>query len=702
MLPIPDELLSSIFELLPIEDLKALRLCQRGWSVLVSRILFRKATFCLAQARDKRNEQFDFLTTPLTCMNGNMTPGHLVRDLLVHHQQKSGPLAVLPRLNCSMPSITHLEINECRCFNRRDWGPYYVFDSLNFAPLPIEEYRRDPHDEPSIDAYEAWQAATNEWSCLQSIAIHSLQMSKGGQSLPAATPLMTHLNLGKKLQLDVYTFFDLPSLFPSLRFLSSTVDNYGGDNPTPGKIANALLNHLEKLRKHHEMGKQDGLSPTAGLVWSNLTQLELEMFFTPLEGCYYLLVLAMIAPNLAKLTYNQTSHEHDTSNPVEVPPETVNACLLSNGYPPSFKALQSVEITNASINTMMASALFRTTEQLEQFHLEWTSVTPVDGEIDNEIRDYSPEHPLFQHLRALSKPSLRNFYFGYRRSIYGSQFLASIDVPAFAHLVTLKFAGVREICMEKVLEQLPRLEHLEFNILKCGNHDNGAPIVNYPVHRVPHVLKTMSINVLYRQYLVALKNLDNINPGTIHYRFTSSFGFDPATKAPNEDDTLFTWLVPDAQKMVMGMHQWADSPNTDVRLSWMCFPSSRLAGLDLTYPTMCLSDSHVRFSHVRDEFGAIVVYQAEPGPGDSKLSIYHIDKDGWNNKSLKNELELVDSLKALQPVLKSRQKKNRKGRFDVNEHFGFGIVGPSTATVLLVLATNIQTLKVNTQGMFEC
>ncbi|KAI8067142.1 hypothetical protein BC940DRAFT_301388 [Gongronella butleri] len=684
---LPDELLTCIFNYLPIYDLKTVRLCQRRWNRGSSSLLFKKATFCLAQPLDKRNEQLDFLTTPLTC--SSTAPGYLVRDLLIHHQHKPGPLNLLSRLNDTMPSIARLKIDKCACYPKLDFWATRRINRVRGIRLqqPSSPERDDPDVDRPIDVNATWQAAMMRWSNLQSIELQGAQL---GMTIDWASPvntLVTHLNLDHdEVRLDANIFSKMPSMFPSLRYLACLVRDESGTN--------ALLDQLRELRAYYEKSEQELVS--RGLAWTTLREMKLRLFLNPLDTCYLLLAVAMMARNLANLTLIETRYGHDASDPFPVSPENAGACVLSDGLPPSFKALQSLKIQNVCVNTLMASALFRTTEQLARFDLDWSRAFVFNDNID-EIQAYTPDHALFDGMRTISKPTLREFAFKYHDLIHGCQLLACIIVPAFTDLVKLKIDLIKELCMDMVLEQMPRLEILELRMSSSATDENGTPVVKYPTRRVPHALKNVDIEVSYDQGLVAPKNLDNINPGTIHYRFTEHFAFDWAYKEPNDDDTFFTWLAPDAQKMVMDVNQWREAPGVDMSLSWACFPKCHLAELVLCKPEMKVGD----FGHPsldRDPFGAIVEYQAEPGPDDPKLRIYHLDKDGLAIKSLNHESDLIGFLETLLPVLYIQQKEVRHRRRRNSpyyyEPFEFDFPGPATATLLIVLAKAIDKTNV--------
>ncbi|KAI8067146.1 hypothetical protein BC940DRAFT_319581 [Gongronella butleri] len=631
----PDELLTCIFEHVPVNDLKMVRLCQRRWSVLSSRILFKKTTFCLAQPSEKQAEQFDFLMTPLTCSE-NATPGQLARNLLVHHQHLAGPLALLPRLNAPMPSITHLDIDACKCYKTRN----YVLDDI-----------------PSSVTNELWHAAAKQWLSLQSIAIRTLQIGMGGSRVPVASALVTHLNLGT-MRLRFNNFFELPSMFPCLHFLSCKIDTQDSDDPTVFMETNFMLNHLRKIRPHYETGEL----VSRGQAWASLSTLEWYMYMSPLDECYLLLALAMVAPNLTDLTYKLYA-ARDAFGPFDVPAEALNACVLSNGHLPSFKVLQSVEIEGACINDLMASALFGTTQSLMKCHIRGLHTKPRDG--DNEFRDDLAICALVRHYLHLSGTStLRDVAFSSCHALNGSQLLVSMSELAFANVVTLALGlGVEKNAWTR-----------------------GAPVVKYPARRVPHNLKDLFVTVLFRQNLTAPKNIENINPGIIRYSFDYAFKFDLTTMAPNEDDALFMWLGPDAQKMAMDVHNWANAPETDVRLSWMGF-SCHMASLTLKRPTL-----HLEGASTFEQFGVVVIYQAAPGPGDPKLRIYYVDGSDRKEMLLDNELDLVSRLEAVRPVVSKRLKERRTQFLPGQSEHVHGI--PSTTTVLIVLAKKIDNLEV--------
>ncbi|KAI8064766.1 hypothetical protein BC940DRAFT_305332 [Gongronella butleri] len=689
----PDEVFTKIFEFLPVDDLKTLRLCKKHWSILSSPVLFKKAIFCLSQPQTRQMQHFAFFTTPLTCSN-DATPGHLVRDLFLHHQHDVDSLKLLPRLNRTIPWIKHLDINHCQCNQTQDSQTRTML-----APTMRRATTGEPPDDTSssIDVNASWQTAMNQWSNLQSVAIRSILVDGAyGPRLPAASTLVTHLDLSRVwLLLDVTTFLQLPSLFPSLHFLSCSVKKELDGTTAQENVSNALLQHLRKLRANHETRNHQWTSND--MIWPSLDELNLLLTLKPLDACYLLLVLVMMVPNLTKLSFwLMISLEDSSENMIEMPLEAKEACLLNTRQPLSLMALRKLVITNVRDNELMASALFLTTQQLEHIDVGWTHKALRDNDNDNDLHDYTPEHTFFRHLAQMRKPTIRHFSFengGFGTRVH--QLLHCIDVPAFAQLVTLEIAFIKDLCMDNVLDQMPQLEELYVDMPSCGDRDTGAPVVQFPTCRVPHALKIMELKVLHHQFLGAPQNIENINPGVIRYLFDFHFCFDPSTMAPDQDDTLFAWLAPGAQKMVMDLHHWACAPGEDVCLSWACFPSCHLAELDIERPRMHVDDYGYPERDC-DDFGAVVVYQANPGPGVSKLHLYYAGDDGRQlDKPLRSELDLVDNLKTHLPDLQRRQKENRQWRWEKEPDAHFEAIGPATATVLIVLATRIDNLKLN-------
>ncbi|KAI8064765.1 hypothetical protein BC940DRAFT_369088 [Gongronella butleri] len=691
----PDDVATRIFENLPGDDLKTLRLCQKHWNILSSPLLFRKVTFCLDQPQDKQMEQLDFLTTPLTCSN-NVTPGYLVRDLFFHHQHDATPLALLPRLNGAMPWIKYLDIDVCRCAQLLEARMRMILNRTISATTGTSQGDSEASSLPDVNA--SWQAAVNQWPNLLSVAVRSILNGPNGPRIPSASTLVTHLNLscGMQLQLDVITVFQLPSLFPSLHYLSCVVKRQSERIPSPESVTNAILQHLNKLLRTHKMDNGQ-LVMSQRRTWPFIAEMNLWLALEPLDTCYFMLVLAMIAPDLKKLTHNTLCNYSELLGPMEVPLEAARACVLSNGLSPSFNALQSYTTNVLCVNELMVSALFRKTQQLEHLDVGWVQKKFPPGDYnDDRFHDYTPEHVFFRQLAHISKLTIRHFAFSNGGSgTRVSQLLTCLDIPAFAHLVKLETTFINEICLHKLFSQMPQLEELVADMPSCGDRDTGAPIVKYPTRCVPHALKKMNLTVKYYQFLGTLDNIANINPGIINYAFDSVCCFDPSTRAPDQDDALFTWLVPCAQKMVMDLHHWACAPDKDARLSWMCFPSCHLAGLDIRGPMM-LVDDFGEIGWDGDDFGAVVVYQADPGPDVAKLHLYYAGDDGRQlDKPLHNELDLVGSLEEILPDLQRRQKENRQYRWDTDPDLHFEAIGPATATVLMVLATKIDILTLN-------
>ncbi|KAI8064767.1 hypothetical protein BC940DRAFT_305333 [Gongronella butleri] len=694
---LPDEIWICIFEHLPGSDLKSLRLCQKHWSLLSTPLVFKKAIFCFSQPQDRQFQQFDFLRSPLTYSN-NVTSGHLVRHLFVHHPHEAGSLAVLPRLNDTMPWIKHLDINQCRCRYSRAHQVLNRIRALREAPNIVPEEVSSAADS-AIDVNAAWEAAEDQWLNLESIAIHTFLRVANGPRTPAASALVTHLNLtALSMDLDIVTFLKLPTLFPSLRCLSCSVEMETRRTQVPRVITILLLQHLDTLHGRDETANTQLMGND--MVWPFLSEMHLTLSLLSLDACYLLLALPMMAPGLGTLTYkNMYSFNQALGEvPMDEPLVDARAYMLSDGHPPSFKALQSLAIKNVAIHSLMASALFHTTQQLAHLDVEWKHEFRRAHEV--VLHDYTPEHAFFRRLAMMNNAKIRHFAFYHgNHAIHAHQLLSCIDSPPFAHLVTLKIGFAHEICMESVLGRMPQLKNFQVGVLNSSNRENGEPAVKYPTRRVPHALQKMEVKI--RERLLgfhSLENIENINPGTIHYQFGKDFCFEPWTMAPDQDDALFTWLAPDAQRMAMDVHHWASADERDVCLSWAAFPPCHLAQLNIQKPMMVI-DEMAQHSWGRDEFGVAVVYQAEPGPGEAKLHLFFTDDDRRQKiERLTSELSLVNRLDALLSDLNRRQEENRKWRWYCHNPGQqvaqqLGAIGPATATVLMILATRIDAVR---------